>query len=443
MTIPPPSPFQPYQNISSAEMNDILMQIRDGAFQSPFSVKALLHGQIDISDLSQNLQALLATAPYEQTATGDGSTLNFTLASVPLGGTDEVFLNGLRLVRGVDYNLIIQDIVFFVAPMIGDSIVIKYRSAQALNTFVMSSPVLSHKNIINIITSGNYLFVVGTNKGSSVREFARYDSLNYALSGTPVNVSSGTGSGHQILAEAGGYIWVIGSSAGSNMISRVDPVTMASTPIPVTADTGATADAIITDGAYIYVFLKGGTFAPNSIVKMDMTGLQVGTIASGFMPGPADTLDMSFNTSGFLFVTFAGSNQVRKYDVGPSGGLLNTFTFTNPIKMDAVLTKIYVLEGTPTDDMQTISATNVVLPLITFPFSSTEMEFDGADLWLASADTLRKLDQTGTVLQSLIPIPTLNIQAIFFGIGSIWVSYFNDTNAGPNISRIYPGLPGV
>jgi DNA-binding beta-propeller fold protein YncE len=433
--------FQPYMNISSAEMNDILMQIRDGTFQSSYAIRALLHGKIQFEDLAPELQALFVLVSNQQDAIGDGVTDTFLLSAILIGGTDTVYLNGLLQKRGADYTVLNNSIIFVTAPSLGDHITFIYRSAQAMAATVIASPVINHKQLLNTLASDGYLFVCGTNKVGLTTELARYDQINFSQIGPSININSGIPE-YRMIARAGGYLWVIGAASGTNNITRVDPITLTSTVFSATADTGATAAAITTDGTYLYIFIKGGTYAPNSITKMDLTGTQVGSIASGFPPGPVGDIDMAISTAGFLFVSYTDSAQVRKYDTAPAGGLLNTFTFTNPIRLTAINSLIYVLEGT-TSKMFTISATNVVSELIQFVFVPENITYDGHDMWISASDVIRKVDLTGTIVQTLTPIPTFPIKSVSAGLGSVWTSYTNDDNPGPNLSKIFPGLVGI
>jgi len=433
---------KPYELIKAADIDRILALIQNGIFQSPSAIRALLTGQISIFDLDPTLQAFLSVVPFESNAIGDGVTTTFILTAIPTSGTDEVFINGILQQNGSDYTITGTNAIFVSAPLLGDIVIIKYKSAQALIVFVVNSLDIPYKNIINTQYSLTHIFIYGINETTSDIEVAKFDPLSFTQVGPAVNVNASLIS-NNVTTQAGGYLWATGAAGlitdPKHQITRIDPSTMASTIFPATVDTSATVASITTDGGFVYAFLAGGTLVPNSIAKINMAGSPVGAIPSGFAPGPIGTIDMAINTAGFLFVAYTINGQIRRYDT-TLGTVLNIYTFTNPIRILPVNDKIYVLDGT-TNTLSSISATNVVTDIITFTFTPTDMMFDGADLWVSTGDVLRKMDKNGTISSTITPATGQTIRDITSGLGFVWTTYSNDTNAGPNITKIFPGLP--
>lgn len=57
----------------------------------------------------------------------NGSNAIFTLASLPIPDTEEVFLNGLKQLKPQDYNILGQTITLINSPMVGENLVVNYK----------------------------------------------------------------------------------------------------------------------------------------------------------------------------------------------------------------------------------------------------------------------------------------------------------------------------
>jgi len=429
-----------YQTIYEADWDRTILLIRQGIILTPTGVRTALGGDIQISDLSPELQALLSPVPFDDKFVGDGIANTFVLSAAPLIDSARIYLNGVLLEPVAEYSLSGTDLVFVDTPDSGDKIRAIYNSGQVLtpSPSVLGSFTLSHKNILETISNNTNLFTYGVNKISSMMEVAKYRPGDLAQISSAIDVSSGSPDLSR-MAFNGGFLWAIGAASGTNIIQKIDPTGMTSTDIAVTADAAATVTSLATDGTYVYAFIEGGTFSPNSIARIDVAGVSTEIIVTGLVT--VGTIDMVISLAGDLYVMMSANAQVRKYDV-TTGNLLTTHQFTDPIKIVQVDDKILVLEGS-TSKLHEISALDFVTEVVTFPFTPTNIAYDANDLWVSSSDIIRKVNLTGTILHTITPLSGLNIQGVAKGNGMIWTTYSNDTNVTPNISKIYPGLPEV
>ncbi len=90
---------------------------------------------VDVYDSLGNIHSVTMNFQKgrQNTFTGDGSTVTFTLSPLPvLNGTEVVTVNGVTKTRGVDYNInyATGQVTFTTAPAAGDSIVIGYMDGQ-------------------------------------------------------------------------------------------------------------------------------------------------------------------------------------------------------------------------------------------------------------------------------------------------------------------------
>lgn len=431
---------QAFETIRAEDWDRIIKLITEGITLTSSGIRFAIRGSIELGDLSPALAALLLPVKFREFFVGDGSTTVFNLATAPLSLGEEIFTNGLLQKIADNYSISGTQLIFGTAPSLGDEITVQYQSAQALVPFTLSGFSIDHKNIAHVspTPTNQDILVYGINKSSSNQEVAKYRPSDFVQIGSSIDVNSGAPD-HPAMVENGGYIWAIGASSGTNIISRIDTSTMTSLDVTVIADTGATITSLATDGVLVYAFVKGGTLAPNSVYKIDTAGVSTPLLLTGLTT--VGSIDMAINTSGDLFIKFSGNNQVRKYDVN-TGNLIAAYQFTDPIRIVPVDEKIYVLEGS-NSQMSSISATGTITPIIAFVFTPSDFIFDGFDLWVSSDDELRKVKKDGTILHSLTPETGLTIQDITSGVGSMWTSYSNDTDVSVNITRIFPGIPGL
>jgi len=152
--------------------------------------------------------------------------------------------------------------------------------------------------------------------------------------------------------------------------------------------------------------------------------------------------DMIMSNNGYLYIACQepGVYEVRKYDTNPASGLVAHHHFVDvPIKIAAVDTNVYVLEGY---NLQSIDDTSDEVTLLqTYAFVGSTMEYDGVNLWVASGDTLYKCLSDGEISQGIVPNAGNDILEIKSAFGFIWVTYAG--NISINISKVYPGLPGA
>lgn len=429
-----------YGTVFEADWDRIIFLIRQGIILTPAGVRTALGGNIQIEDLSPELQALLSPVPFTDRFVGDGATDTFVLSAPPLIDSAQISLNGVLQEPVAEYSLSGTDLIFVDTPGQGDKITAIYNSGQVLTPApsVLGSFVLSHKNSLETISNNTNIFTYGVNKSSSVLEVAKYRPGDLAQVGPAVDVSSGSPDLSRMVFN-GGFLWAIGAASGTNIIQKIDPAGMTATDIAVTTDIAATVTSLATDGVYVYAFIEGGTFSPNSIARIDVAGVSTEIIVTGLIT--VDTIDMVISLAGELYVMMSANAQVRKYDV-VTGNLLKTHQFTDPIRIIRADDKIFVLEGS-NSKLQEISATDIVTEIVTFVFTPTNIAYDGNDLWVSSADVIRKVDKTGTIMHIITPVTGLTIQGVARGNGMIWTTYSNDTDVTTNISKIYPGLPGV
>jgi hypothetical protein len=446
--------YQKGQTILADDVNRAFSLLRNNIDISPVNLASWLHQQIDFETLSPELRTWLnslsiSVSPIRQswTQTNPVNT-DFDLTSTPSSGSEQVFVQG-TLKQTSDYSFVsggANDILrFSVAPNQNDKIDIFYRTTTLSSPAIYSHLTLEHKEISRIISLADYFILYGVNKISGEKEIAKYRVIDMSVVLTNVDVDSGNPD-YPPTTVLGNYVWGIGSGSETSMGNKIKISDMTSVPVIFTSDTSSTVSSICNDGIHVYAMLKGGSidFA-NRIVKISPLDIApyyevVGAINSGLTV--TGNTDMLVSNSGFLYVALQDVSvyQVRKYDLIPANGMLKEFQFLGcPIKILAVDTNVYVLEG---NNLQSINtSTDVVTSLQIYGFVGSTMEFDGVNLWIASGDTLYKCKMDGTILQTLVPYSGLTIKSILSANGFIWVTYTSDNDI--NVTRAFPGMPDI
>jgi len=433
---------QPFETIHSADIDRWLLLIQNGIVLGSTGIRTAIHGHISYSDLSPELQALFAVTQKEDRFVGDGVNDTFPLTTPPISTTLTAFLNGQFLDFTTDYTVSGSNIILAHVPDFGDIVTIRYGTSAALELTKMGSFVLPDMNILEMNTDNFNLFTYGTNKILVTKEVNKFRPIDLLPLNVPVDVSSGQPF-KSATVMADGWLWAVGATAGTNNITRIDPNDMSSTVIPVSADPLMFLRSITADPLNVYAFIHGGVPIYNVIARIPPSGPISTVINVGTLPAVITNTDIALNSAGFLFLCLTDLGVVRKYDVG-TGALLKTFTYTHPVRIIAMNSDIYVLDDV-TNKLHKISAADVPSTVTTFLMTPSNMYFDGNDLWVSYADRLRKLDNiNGLLLQEIYPEAGFNIQGIGGAIGSIWTSYSNDSGVtDPNITRLFPGLPGI
>jgi hypothetical protein len=457
------------ETIRSADVDRSLELLRQSIELSPVVIARYLSGQITFANLSPELRNYLnslsvSISPLTQNWIGaSGQFNNFLLNATPISGSAIVLLNGIEQDAG-DYALTtgIGTTIDFVTDVnVGDKVAVHYRSSNTVLPAVFANFGLNHYDVIQLLPTTNDMFVYGTSKGTgNPLEVAKYRAIDMAQVLTPITVRdavdvTGAAPDYPPMVLVGGTeIWAAGywdslgpvSGGWQNRVSRFAISDLDLTPpsgyFEVTTDTAAQISDMVTDGTYVYAFMQGGTFiAPNHIAKVRISPTAtVGVINSG-LTVTGDT-NMILSNNGWLYVAYQDPSvyQVRKYDTSPSNGLLKVHQFLSaPVRILAIDTNVYVLEG---NNLQRIDdVTDEVDVLQIFGFVGSTMEFDGVDLWIGSGDTLYKCNTTGTILQTIVPLAGQTIKEIRSAFGFIWVAY--EGNVSINITKVFPGLPGV
>lgn len=464
------------ETIRSSDIDRALELLRQSIELSPAVISRWLDGQIDFGSLSPEVRSYLnslsiSITPLTQDWVGASGYFNdFALGAVPVAGSEVVLLNGTEQ-DGGDY--VLQSggggtvIHFFDDVSLGDKVRVHYRTSNTVTPTVFMNFGLNHYDVVQLLPTVNDMFVYGTSKDiGNPLEVAKYRVIDMAQMVPPVTVRSAvdvTGAEPDyppMVLIGGSEIWAAGYNDGtgpisggwSNRISRFGINDLAITPpsgyFEVTTDTAAQISDMVADANFVYAFMQGGTYiAPNHIAKVRISPTStVGVINSG-LNITGDT-NMIMSNDGWLYVAYQDPSvyQVRKYSTAPASGLMYVHQYTgNPIKILAVDTDVLVLEaGNPAtgSTLNRISdVTNLSTPVQIYGFVGTTMAFDGVDLWIASADKLYKCNKNGTILQTLTPLSGQNIKEIMAAFGFIWVTY--EGNVSINVTKIFPGLPGV
>lgn len=459
----------PGQSIRSADWDRNLQLIREGILIPPSALQGILDGSIQLEDLEPGLQALILRSissmnQVSQSFVGDGLTTTFVLTSAPFGGTERVYLNGQRMSGGgSDYTLSGLNVNFTSAPFFGDIIAVDYTTGSAtIDLTLLGSIVIIDRQIFTMLPTlepiVQQVFVYGTNKTSGFLEVSKFDVVKLDQIGPSVGVPGGLPDRVALVMTTNGgniYLWAVGGAA-NHEITKIDAATMIGTAIPM-GDVNTDVTSIATDGGFVYAFMKGGvTLQANSVQKINaITDLPVAVIGPG-APGITTTgsVDTAISLAGALYVSYSnvngsGSGEVRKFDVS-TGALLKRFTASSfgeaairPMRIIPVLDAIFVLDEL-TQKLYRLSATDGVTTVATFSFVPTNVMFDQNDLWVSEADNLYKVDLAGTILNSITPQAGQDVRDIMSGFGIIWTTYANDlVSTQPNITKIFPGLPGA
>ena len=148
----------PGQLIRSSDWDRSLQLIREGIEIPVSALQGVLDGSIELNDMDPSLQALIlrsvsAINSVEQSFIGDGLTTTFTLTAAPVAGTERVFLNGQRVLGGgSDFTLSGLDVIFTIAPKLGDVIVADYTTGTAtIDLTILGSYSIPERQIITPI----------------------------------------------------------------------------------------------------------------------------------------------------------------------------------------------------------------------------------------------------------------------------------------------------
>ena len=439
---------------SAAEFDRTIALINNGVSIFPSGLTANLKDQVGMEQLTPGLRTFIASlatnvAGFSRlNASGDGSEDSFLLASIPSAGSELVYL-GNYLVDTADYSIQLIGnlpyLVFITPPLLGDEIVMVYRSTQYLNATSIGSFYAFHNDISAIFDSTDGLTMLGkrTSAPTGVREVFRININDMSLTGdTPVVVDSISTAERDYpdAIKCGNFVWAIGdSSTGLNKVTKIDVDTLASTGYTLTADTAATISALTTDNTYVYAFMKHSTsIYPNSFIKVAQDGTVSGLIYSGLtVTGGVSTC---IGDDGYLYASFDHSSvkQVRRYDISPTGGFAKAFTFTvAPTMICNVDSYIHILAGANLYRLDT--STDVVVLLKTFGSTLDFIHYDGTSLWISSGEILYKCDELGNILQTLSPEPGQNIKTIAFLSAYLWTTYA-DESGNLNTTKLFAGL---
>jgi hypothetical protein len=457
------------ETIRSSDIDRSFELLRQSIELSPTVIARYLSGQITFANLSPEIRNYLnslsvSISPLSQNWVGASGQFNdFLLNSTPISGSAIVLLNGLEQ-DGGDYVLQVgagTSIHFFNDVDVGDKVSVHYRSSNTVTPAIFANFGINHYDVIQMLPLVNDMFVYGNSKGvGNPLEVAKYRVLDMAQVIPPittraaVDVTGAEPDFPPMVLVGGTEVWAAGFFDGtgpvgggwSNRVSRFAVGDLDITPpsgfFEVTTDTAAEISDLVSDGTFVYAFMQGGTFiAPNHIAKVQISPTStVGVINSG-LTITGDT-DMLLSNNGWLYVAFQDPTvfQVRKYDTSPANGIKAIHQFTSkPAKILAVDTNVYVLEG---NNLQRIDDINdEVDTLQIFGFVGSTMDFDGVDLWITSGDTLYKCNKDGDILQTIVPLSGQDIKQIKSAFGFIWVAYEGNTSI--NITKVFPGLPGV
>lgn len=441
----------PFTLLTGEDYDRTVALLRNGLLPNNSGILALLEESLSLQELNPELQAALtgfARMPVvRESFVADGITAIFATAAIPLPEPEQVFLNGVLQRAGTDYTLSGTTLTFLATPSAGDLVDIVYTQAGAIVPIVLTHYTLPYKDITDMIAGpGGEMILRGTNKIGLIEEISVFRSVDVVQLIPPITVNAAVNVDSGIpdrssMVRAGGFVWAIGASSGTNRVSRINETTLAFTVIDVTTDTAAMISSMESDGAFVYAFMKGGTFiAPNTTAKLDFTGAPVGVIGSGLTVTGATDLEVS--TTGFLYAAFADPSvkEVRKFDVAPPGTLLETHVFVEaPVHLLALDDKILVTHGTKLSRIDTTDDTVILLQ--DYGFAVSVLSTDGIDLWIATGDTLHKTDPEGNILHTLVPQAGKVINAVLSAFGAVWVSYQGDSTI--NLTRVWPGIPGV
>jgi hypothetical protein len=461
---------QSFESIRHQDWDRNLQLIREGLLIPPSALQGILDGSIELNDLDPSLQALIlrslsAENHVSQTFIGDGTTTTFSLSAAPFAGSEDVFLNGqLMAGGGADYTLTGLDLDFVSAPLLGDTITADYETGSAaINLTLLGSLSIKDRQIVTalptLVPIVQQIFTYGINKVSSTFEVTKFDVVTVSPIGASVDVAAGLPDHAALVLTTNSgnvYIWAVGDATDAYRVTKIDSASMASTSTPMN-DPATIVTALATDGGNVYAFMKGGsTLQANSVQKIDaITDLPIGVIGPGVPSIVMSTgsVDLAISLAGNLYVSYSdldgtGSGEVRKFDVN-SGALLKRFTAADfgetlirPIRVIPVLDTIFVLDEL-TKKIYRLDATDTVSTVTTFSFVPTNFCYDNHDLWVSSGDQLYKVDVAGTILNVITPQAGQLVQDIMPGFGIIWTTYSNDLVAAqPNITKIFPGLPG-
>jgi len=450
--------FQTWDNVGSDEINRRFKLVEEG-IPLPLSIlKELLVGQINHAMLSPELKlffrSLRNVDRYIVTVAGAGQI--FTLSATAVTNSELIFVNGDLLKPGADYTLVGDTLTILATLGIGDFITAHYAiTSTVVTAFVEgtfpTAPMYQHFNAVVLNTD---IFVRGKDAtDGDLYKVVKFNAFSFASPDPKINVQSGVPDNRSLIV-VGGSVWAIGSpsTALTNRIIKINPANMNvdfDFEVVPSTDSAAVISALASDGAgFMYAYIKGGVVAPHKIAKINTVGVPVitGTIVSG-IPTAAlvGSVDMMINQSGNLFVSWStingGAGQVCKYDVG-TGILLKTYAFSQPIKLTRVFDKIYIIDAA-TYKLWQIPASGNPVEVITFASQPTAIQFDGSDLWVAFGQDLVKMKPDSTTLSTFSPLVTgQTIQDLTFGLGDIWAIFADDTIAGNNVIKIFPGLSG-
>lgn len=453
----------PGEVISSADLDRQLLLIKQGVLLQQSGIRLTVKDQIKLTELSPGLAAaILQAIALGVTSTdefvGDDTEDTFNLTSIPMTNTLQVFVAGILQHNGVDYTVSSLQVIFAMPPILDAWIYCNYRPISGPVISQLGSFILNHEDILEIATiqANSNIVVYGTNKETDALNVAIYDPISLTQLSSDINVDGATPQNLRLVYNTVNtvpYIWAIGSASSAQNITKINAITYDTTIITVTADVSATISSLTTDGVAIYAFIKGGITSPNAVAKINASTNVIEGFAAATLVSSTGDVDMIVGSDGYLYVSLSdvsgtAAGQVRKYDLGTGAETIFDFSEdvdpipAHSIRVVAAPSSVLVLD----DDRQkvyNIAINEEVTELIELDYVPTNIQVYGSDIWISSGSTLYKYNSVGTLIGSVTP-STKTIQYVSGdNTCTLWVAYSDDTGVNdPNITKIYPGLPG-
>jgi hypothetical protein len=470
-----------FSPISAANIDREFELIREMTLTDPSAIRALLRGQLQLTELSPALQNRLSTVEVQASFVGtvNNAPQSFPL-SLPPTSSANVYRNSGLMTLTVDYDLTPTSLDVHTVYT-GDNIHIEYQGLQILSISMGAFQIpydliVALRPTIDPITQ--QFFTWGTSKVTDAlrnsvlnhKEVSKFDATSFLPSGLAIDVSQGTpDNSAMVLTTAGGEVWVwaVGSATGAWTLTKIKVSDMTGTVIEM-GDHNSVVSALATDNAHVYIFMKGGvTLQANSVQKYNAATSAYEAVIGPGNPGITTTglVDLAISQAGYLYVSYSdvdgtGTGEIRKFDPG-TGALLKRWvaadfgaTSIRPIQILPVLDTVLVVDGlnvNSTSNLYQLDPVDGVTTIpILIPAPPTRVTFDLSDLWVGSVETLYKINLAGTTLTSLIPAPLpppatgQTIAEVRSGLGIVWVTFSDDTNPiAVNLTKCFPGLPGV
>jgi len=474
-----PYSFNPFETIRATDVNRALELIRQGIDVNKHGILDAISGKIRLVDLSPSLQALVlrivlfSSHIRENFTVTVPATQDFTMAGTPIPASEVVSLNGQILQWATEYSLS-GNVLHIITPstMPGDLVEILYYATSSIVVAPVENYQVGLRRIMATIPTlspvDQEMYFMGYSKVDGRKKIAKYETINLVQLGAMVDVNSGTpDSSPFVITTYGGftYGWAIGDSNVADRkytVTKVNLDNMTTASTIVLHDTNFVVSSLATNNAFVYAFVKGGSsLDANSVAIIDaFSNVVTGFIGHGGGITSTDATDMVIGPDGFLYVAYSRTNgsvpnrgQIRKFNVA-TGAMVQAWTLdsvishvTHPIKIIATNNSVLVLDDTAWSpnlgSIYEIDLLGVVtrIPLTVGP--ATDLMYDGSDLWMSVGTRLYKLSRTGTILNSVILQPSLNITNIVSALGMVWTTYANDTlTTDTNLTKVFPGLPG-